>query len=92
VHKVALLMIVGTAVMVIVRSVLWQVETQRLVSVKLQLALGILIGGISAAAVLSDRIDLVPDWLEWPLAAAFVGVAGMTWTILSVHRRQQQTK
>lgn len=92
VHKVELLVIVGAAVVITIRSVLVQVNAGRFVSVKLQLALGSLIGLVSAAAVLSDRIDLVSDPLEWPLAIAFVSVAGMAWTVTSVRRRRQEQR
>lgn len=43
-------------------------------SMVIQLAIAVVVGLGAAVIVLVDRVDLVPDELEEPLAAAIVGI------------------
>jgi hypothetical protein len=75
--------------MAIVGSVARQgYDLSRFLSVRLQLGIGFLTGLIGSVVVLVQRVDLVPDTLERPIALASVGVAGVVWAVMSGLRRR----
>lgn len=87
-QKLELLVVVGAAFVIIVRSVARRADFSGFLSVRLQLGIGFVAGLIASVVVLSDRVDLVPDTLERPIAVASVGVAGLVWgTMTWISRR-----
>ncbi len=84
-----MLIIVGAAVVIIVRSVARRADFSGFLSVRLQLGIGFVAGLIASVVVLSDRVDLVPDTLERPIAVASVGVAGLVWATMTWKGRRE---
>lgn len=82
-----LLIVVCTVVVIVVRRVTQGDCLSRLLSVRLQLCIGFVVGLTAAVVVLMRRIDLVPDTLERPIAITSVGVAGVIWAVMSGLRR-----
>jgi hypothetical protein len=88
VQRLELLMVIGALVAIIVASIRHGECLSRLLPVQLQLGIGSLVGLIASVVVLVDRVDLIPDTVERPIAIASVGVAGAVWALMAALRRR----
>jgi hypothetical protein len=89
VQKIELLVVVCAVAVIVVGSIVQGNYFSQLLSIQVQLTIGFITGLIASFVVLVDRVDLVPDTLERPIAIASVGVAGGAWTVMSAWRRRR---
>lgn len=87
-HKLELLIVLCVVIVIIVGNAARRDSLSQLVSVRLQLGIGFVVGLTASVVVLIGRLDLVPDTLERPIALASVGVAGVVWAMMSWLRRR----